>query len=72
MVSSELVGHDSGYEFLTFRLHFRKKQLKQPSLTMPATDAGETSGIRNLRQRPISLEDTIYNDAGNESLNQYK
>ena len=29
---------------------------------MPATDAGETSGIHNLRPRPTSLEDTIYID----------
>jgi hypothetical protein len=39
---------------------------------MPATDAGETSGIRNLWPPPTSLEDTIYTYAGRESLNQYK
>jgi hypothetical protein len=38
---------------------------------MPATDAGETSGTYNLRPRPTSPEDTIYIDAGRESLNQY-
>ena len=38
----------SGYKFLTIRC-FRKKQLKQPPLKMPATDAAETSGICNLR-----------------------
>ena len=30
------------------------------ALKMPATVAGETSGICNLRPRPTSLEDTIY------------
>ena len=39
---------------------------------MPARNAGETSGTRNLRARPTSLEDTMYIDAGRESLNQYK
>jgi len=38
---------------------------------MPATDADETSGTHNLRPRPTSLEDTMYIDAGRESLNQY-
>jgi hypothetical protein len=38
---------------------------------MPATDAGETSGICNLRPQPISPEDTIYIDACRESLKQY-
>ena len=38
---------------------------------MPATDASETSGIRNLRPRPISPEDTMYIDACRESLNQH-
>ena len=33
---------------------------------MPATDAGETSGIRNLRPWPTSLEDTLYIDASRE------
>ena len=39
---------------------------------MPATVAGKTSGTRNLRPRPTSPEDTMYIDAGRESLNQYK
>jgi hypothetical protein len=38
---------------------------------MPTTDAGEMSGICNLRPWPKSPEDTIYFDAGCESLNQY-
>jgi len=37
---------------------------------MPATEAGETSGIYNLRPQPNNPEDTIYIDAGLESLNQ--
>ena len=36
---------------------------------MPATDAGETSGICNLRPRPTNPEDTTYIDATHESLN---
>ena len=43
----------------------------QSLLKIPTIDAGEISGIRNLRLRPISLEDTIYIDAGRESLSQY-
>ena len=35
------------------------------------TDADEKSGICNLRPRPTGSEDTIYIDAGRESLNQY-
>ena len=65
----------SGCKFLTFRLlcggHLQKQFLKQPPLKMPATDAGETSGIYSLRSRPTSLEDTLHVDAGRESLNQY-
>ena len=38
----------------------QKQQLKQPPPKMPATAAGETSEIRNLRPRPTSPEDTIY------------
>ena len=38
---------------------------------MPATDAGETSGIRNLRPQPTSPEDNMYIDTGRENLNQY-
>ena len=49
---------------LVFRLQI------QQQLKMPATDAGETSGICNLRPWPTSPEDTIYIDAGSESLNQ--
>jgi hypothetical protein len=39
-------------------------------LKMPGTDAGETSGTHNLRLRPASPEDTMYINAGRESLNQ--
>jgi hypothetical protein len=49
----------------------QKQQLKQPPLKMPAKDAGETSGTHDLRQQPISPEDTMYIDTGRESLNQY-
>ena len=35
---------------------------------MPATDAGKTSGIHNLRPQPTSPEDTMYIDAGLESF----
>ena len=45
MVSSGLVGHG-------LRLQILQK--------MPATDAGKTSGICNLRPWPTSPEDTIY------------
>ena len=45
-------------------LPLQKQQLKQPPLKIPATDAGETSGIFNLRPRPTSPE-----DAGRENLN---
>ena len=38
---------------------------------MPATDVGETSGSHNLKPWPTSPEDTMYIDAGLESLNQY-
>ena len=38
---------------------------------MPATDAGEMSGICNLIPWPTSLEDIIYIGAGRDSLNQY-
>ena len=46
-------------------------RVEQPPLKMPATDAGETPGICNLRPRPTSPEDTIYIDARLESLDQY-
>ena len=48
---------------------FRAVQKQQ--LKMPATDAGKTSGICNLRTWLTSLEDIIYTDASCENLNQY-
>ena len=55
MMSSGLVG--------------RGLSLRIPEV-FPASVASETSGIRNLRPHPTSLEDTIHIDAGRESLNQ--
>ena len=37
-------------------------------LKTPAIDAGETSGIHNMRSRPTSPEETMYIDAGRENL----
>jgi hypothetical protein len=56
MLSSGLVGHGP--------------RLWIPDV-LPATDACETSGIRNLRPRPTCPEDSIYIDVGRESFNQY-
>ena len=75
----------SSYEFLTFRLHLWKESsevllellftsetaVEAAPLKMTATYAGETSGTHNLRPRLTSSEDTMYIDAGRESLNQY-
>ena len=48
-----------------------KTAVEAAPLKMAATDVGKTSGTHNLRPRPTSPEDTLYIDAGRESLNQY-
>ena len=63
--------HETPSRYLDWIGALQKQQLKQPPLKMPDKDAGDTSGIHNLRPQPTSREDTIYIDAGHESLNQY-